>query len=486
MVRVLAIALLLVVGALAAAFVEARDRLAPASETPAPRIFVIERGEPFGGIARRLEDAGLIKSALAARAAGRWQGIDGSVQVGEYELSPHQSVSEILEVVTSGRVKTWPVTVPEGSRASDIARRLAEAGLVEEEAFLTAVADPALAAELGVPGETLEGYLYPDTYQLPPRPVRGGRGAHDGAAVRARLERRRGHARGRLDAREERDRDAGLDRREGDRRARGAPADRGRLPQPARAGHAPRDRPDGDLRHPGLRRQPAQAPPAGLEQSVQHVPDPRPAPRPDREPGRRGAPRRRRAERDRLPLLRVRATTARTSSRRRTASTSPRSTSTSGAAARGARASERLRQRSRHLLPRAGARPVEPHPRRAGRGGRRRRGGARDARAHAHRRDDDRRRGERRDRRRPPGLPPQHRRGPHVGGRGGEERARADARPRSRHVRDARARVRRLDPRLPRRPRRPGRRHEAHPRPGCRTSTCSRAPRASSSRAAAR
>jgi UPF0755 protein len=147
--------------------IRAGQLLEPASETARPTLFTIERGATTKAVAHRLEEAGIVQSALALRWLARWRGLDARLHVGEYELSPDQSPDEILEIVTTGRVKTWPVTVPEGSRIEDIARRLEEAGLVEGSAFEAAATDPGLTAELGVPGDSLEGYLFPDTYQLP-------------------------------------------------------------------------------------------------------------------------------------------------------------------------------------------------------------------------------------------------------------------------------------------------------------------------------
>jgi len=145
----------------------ARQLLEPAAGTPRPELFAIEQGATMTSVARRLEEAGMVRSARAMRWLARWQDVDERLHVGEYELSPHESPAAILEKITTGDVKTWAVTVPEGSRIDDIADRLAAAGLADRGAFVDAATDPALAAELGVPGESLEGYLYPDTYPLP-------------------------------------------------------------------------------------------------------------------------------------------------------------------------------------------------------------------------------------------------------------------------------------------------------------------------------
>jgi UPF0755 protein len=147
--------------------IRGRSMLEPAAATAAPRDFVIERGATLNGVARRLEGEGLVKSALATKLAARWQGIESKLQVGEYELSPHLAPAEILEILSSGRVKTYSVTVPEGHRATEIAAILERAGLVDAEAFLAVVLDAEFAHSLGIEQDSLEGYLYPDTYQLP-------------------------------------------------------------------------------------------------------------------------------------------------------------------------------------------------------------------------------------------------------------------------------------------------------------------------------
>lgn len=139
---------------------------APAVATADPMAFSIEPGRPLGAIARDLEDRGLIRSALALRLFARWHAIETALKVGEYELSPAMSTSEIAEILASGRVRTHPVVLPEGIRASEIADRLAAAGLADRDAFLEVVFDPDSAHRFEVEGPTLEGYLFPDTYRF--------------------------------------------------------------------------------------------------------------------------------------------------------------------------------------------------------------------------------------------------------------------------------------------------------------------------------
>jgi len=144
-----------------------RSLLEPVSESTEPHLFGIKSGTSFAAVAERLQADGLIRSARAAAWLARARGIDQKLHAGEYELSAHQTTEEILETITDGRVKTWPVTLPEGSRAADIAARLEAVGLAPSDDFIAAASDPEFAAELGVPSDGLEGYLYPDTYRLP-------------------------------------------------------------------------------------------------------------------------------------------------------------------------------------------------------------------------------------------------------------------------------------------------------------------------------
>ncbi|MBY0399809.1 endolytic transglycosylase MltG [Myxococcota bacterium] len=137
-----------------------------------PAYFEVEAGDGFAAVARKLEARGLIRSALAMRAYARLQAIESALKVGEYELAPGLSTPEIASILASGRVRTHAVVIPEGSRALEIAARLASEGLVEETAFLDVVFDPESPERFEVPGPTLEGYLFPDTYRfakgLPP------------------------------------------------------------------------------------------------------------------------------------------------------------------------------------------------------------------------------------------------------------------------------------------------------------------------------
>ena len=140
-----------------------------------PIEFEVESGDSLRHVADALEARGLIRNAKVTRWFAKARDLSSQLKVGEYELSATQSTKEILETLAQGRVRTHAVVIPEGQRASEIADRLAAAGLADREAFLEVVFDPEVPIRLGVEGSSLEGYLFPDTYRfargLPPERV---------------------------------------------------------------------------------------------------------------------------------------------------------------------------------------------------------------------------------------------------------------------------------------------------------------------------
>lgn len=141
--------------------------LGPAAEVAAPVRYEVAPGATLRRVADELEARGVIRSALALRGLARWQGSAGRLHAGEYELSPTWNAARVLEEMVAGRVITYPVTLPEGIAAVEIAARIEQAGLVPAAELLAVVRDPASPAAFGVEGTTLEGYLFPETYHLP-------------------------------------------------------------------------------------------------------------------------------------------------------------------------------------------------------------------------------------------------------------------------------------------------------------------------------
>ncbi len=144
--------------------------LSPPGGADAPDLmFEVPTGASLARIARDLEAEGLVRSARAVTWMAQARGFASGLRSGEYRLSASMRPEAILRKIARGEVVSYEVVLPEGLRAEEIALRLEGAGLVDAESFLQAVRDPELAAELGLEGDSLEGYLFPETYRFPRR-----------------------------------------------------------------------------------------------------------------------------------------------------------------------------------------------------------------------------------------------------------------------------------------------------------------------------
>jgi UPF0755 protein len=122
-----------------------------------------------------LEKEGVLRDARWFYLAGRLGGADRKVRAGIYRLVPGTPGGRLLDLLVRGSNEIVRVTVPEGLRVGEVARILAASLSFSEEEIARIAADPSLAESLGVPGPTLEGYLFPETYLFfatdPPRKV---------------------------------------------------------------------------------------------------------------------------------------------------------------------------------------------------------------------------------------------------------------------------------------------------------------------------
>ena len=128
------------------------------------QIFEVESGMTLKRVAQKLSSQKLIRSASAFQAIGLIQNKQKLIMVGEYHISPSMLPVEILQRITSGKTILYPVTIPEGYRITEIANLLEEQGLANKEVFLQQSKNLKLME--GVPLDSLEGYLFPETYNF--------------------------------------------------------------------------------------------------------------------------------------------------------------------------------------------------------------------------------------------------------------------------------------------------------------------------------
>ena len=130
-------------------------------------VFTIPNGVSFRHVAEDLESKGLIISAFRMRVLAKLSGQSSQVKHGEYALNRAMSPQEILSVLISGKSILYPITFPEGSNIYEMAAILNAKGIYKGEDFLKMVRDRKVAQDLlGVDVSSLEGYLFPETYNV--------------------------------------------------------------------------------------------------------------------------------------------------------------------------------------------------------------------------------------------------------------------------------------------------------------------------------
>jgi len=138
----------------------------------AKQTITVRPGASAGDIGAELQQRGLIRSALAFRLAAEQAGVGSTLAAGEYELSRSMSTNDIIQVLAKGETKRGLLaTIPEGWRSEQIADRLDATGFASRDDFLRAVTTPLSVPNVGVlgakPPPRLEGYLFPETYEVP-------------------------------------------------------------------------------------------------------------------------------------------------------------------------------------------------------------------------------------------------------------------------------------------------------------------------------
>jgi UPF0755 protein len=164
----LALSQLLLLGALLLAlrYVWVHETTDPVrrAEDP-PHELTVRPGQSAGAVAQALAERGLVKHPWLFRALVLHRGTGRSLQAGEYIFEGTLSLDDIVDKLVAGEVARYEVTFPEGKTYEEMAA-IASARGVDAKAFLKAARDPAPIRDLDPEAKDLEGYLFPDTYEV--------------------------------------------------------------------------------------------------------------------------------------------------------------------------------------------------------------------------------------------------------------------------------------------------------------------------------
>jgi len=116
-------------------------------------------------LAGLLSDKGVLADRGKFRLWLRLTGKLGGVRAGVFELRDDMTPAQVVDALSGrGADRGVRVTIPEGFTLNQIANTLESAGVASLESFWAAAGSEQLLRELEIPGESAEGYLFPDTY----------------------------------------------------------------------------------------------------------------------------------------------------------------------------------------------------------------------------------------------------------------------------------------------------------------------------------
>lgn len=131
------------------------------------RTVVVPPGTGPHALSRLLAEARVVSDEGRFYTHLHWLRRGKQAKAGEYEFSGALLPDEVLGKLVRGEIKLYRFTVPEGLRVDEVAAIVAGTGVCPAPEFLRIARDPSSPRKYSVPGPSMEGYLFPDTYSVP-------------------------------------------------------------------------------------------------------------------------------------------------------------------------------------------------------------------------------------------------------------------------------------------------------------------------------
>ena len=126
----------------------------------------IPHGASQRTIARLLADNGVVRSKLAFELLCRVKK-GRTLEAGEYFFDRPVTPFDVYDAIANGRVYVKEFVIPEGFTIFDIADLAASEGFLSRNEFLAAARDPSSVHDIAPNAPSLEGFLFPATYEFP-------------------------------------------------------------------------------------------------------------------------------------------------------------------------------------------------------------------------------------------------------------------------------------------------------------------------------
>jgi len=129
----------------------------------------VPKGAGAQQVAELLAASGLLERPALFRLYAGQRGAASRFKAGHYKIQAPATPRQLVDLMVRGAAdELVAVTIPEGKNLVEVAEILAGAGIAPRQDLVARAVDGAFVRSLELPGPTLEGYLYPDTYKMRP------------------------------------------------------------------------------------------------------------------------------------------------------------------------------------------------------------------------------------------------------------------------------------------------------------------------------
>lgn len=130
--------------------------------------FYIKPSESFASINSRLSKEKFINSPRLFHRYSQYTGVMTKFKSGKYKIKSGSNMLDVYNTFINEKSLAMFFTVPEGKNMYEIGHMLEDAGITSYMEFIALCKDPGFVKSLGIKGSTVEGYLYPESYDFGP------------------------------------------------------------------------------------------------------------------------------------------------------------------------------------------------------------------------------------------------------------------------------------------------------------------------------
>ena len=160
--------LMVCLGAGTWAWRDARNFLDTPPQDPGKSLIVdIEPGMTLAQVAAMLEKEEVITDAWRFQMLVRYKEKSRNIQAGRFLVSTGWLPETVLDMLVSGKAMLYRLTIREGLAWWDVAELVEAGGFCKAADFTSVIHDPEFLRHWGIPFDSAEGFLYPETYLLP-------------------------------------------------------------------------------------------------------------------------------------------------------------------------------------------------------------------------------------------------------------------------------------------------------------------------------